>query len=444
MRTKQVWVTRRASLVLLLLAITTSLSSAAQNSPTGHWVGVASHLGDDLPVELTFEATPSGLIGFFNAPTLRAFRYPLRNVVFSRGDLTFDLVGDAGAFPFRGSLAAADSLIGNWNVFGVNASVMLRRTNPAPIPYSFEPVTCRNGTVSLGGTVFVPRGSGPFPAVVFIHGSGGETRDANNFMADRLARNGVAALAFDKRGAGASSGDWREADFNDLAEDVLACMQVLKGRRDIVSAKIGLVGASQAGWIAPLTAARSRDVAFMALVSGPTVPVWREGWWDTEFRLRQAGLGETEIDTARQILRLNDEVTRVGRGFEELQSRFERARSERWFPLLGFKEALPADAGFRGFYRRILDFDPLPLLERMSVPSLWLFGGLDAEMPSMESAAILERLRARGKDVTIKIFPDADHALFVVADSRQGFRWPRLVPGYIDTLTQWIVTVASR
>ena len=155
---------------------------------------------------------------------------------------------------------------------------------------------------------------------MFVHGSGGETRAASSFAADQLARKGVAALAFDKRGAGASTGDWREADFHDLAGDVLACIQVLKARRDIVGTRIGLVGAGQAGWIAPLVASGSRDVAFMALISGPAVPVWREGWWDTEFRLRQRGFGDTAIEDARRILRLNDDVTRAGRGIEEPQT----------------------------------------------------------------------------------------------------------------------------
>jgi pimeloyl-ACP methyl ester carboxylesterase len=150
-----------------------------------------------------------------------------------------------------------------------------------------------------------------------------------------------------------------------------------------------------------------------------------------------------EIEKARAILRLNDEVTRTWRGIEELERSLERARSEPWFASLGITQAAPAGAPFRRFYRTILDFDPLPLLQRMSLPSLWLFGERDAEMPSMESAAILERLRAQGKDITIRMFPEADHALFSVSDSRQGFRWPRLVPGYIETLTQWITTVAG-
>jgi dienelactone hydrolase len=148
-------------------------------------------------------------------------------------------------------------LTGSWNLFGVSATVSMVRGLPPRIPYTRETVTCHNGDVMLAGTLLVPSGNGPHPAVVFVHGSGSETRDASSFLADYLTREGLASLTFDKRGAGASSGDWREADFNDLAKDVLACVEVLKTRRDINRNKIGLAGASQARWVAPLAASRS-------------------------------------------------------------------------------------------------------------------------------------------------------------------------------------------
>ena len=80
----------------------------------------------------------------------------------------------------------------------------------------------------------------------------------------------------------------------------------------------------------------------------------------------------------------------------------------------------------------------------MSIPTLWLLGDRDAEMPSEETAQILQRLKAQGKDVTVKMFSGADHSLFVAAEEGQAFRWPRLVPGYIDALTDWIKATVKR
>ncbi len=409
----------------------------------GYWAGRASYQGDDLPVAISFETTSAGLKGVMSAPTMRAYRYPLQNISFDRSSLTFDLSGDGRTFAFKGTLEG-NALKGNWNLFGVNATVSMTRGVSPSTPYTQEAVTCRNGEVTLAGTLFVPSASGAHPAVVFVHGSGPETREVSNFLADRLTREGFASLTLDKRGAGASTGDWREADFTDLANDVLACVQILKARPDINRSKIGIVGQSQAGWIAPLAAALSSDVAFMALISGPAVPVWREGWWDTEFRMRERGLLPDEIAKALAILRLNDEVTRTGQRFEDLQKSIEAVRGEAWFPALGFQQTPPVDAPFRRFYRRIIDFDPQAILQRMSVPSLWLFGDRDAEMPAADSAAILEELRAQGKDIAIKTFRGADHALFIAPESGQSFRWPRVFPGYVETLTDWIKMAGQR
>jgi pimeloyl-ACP methyl ester carboxylesterase len=423
---------------VLLLVGWNAVRLDAQSGVDGYWTGRASYLGDDLPIDIVLQSAPPGLEGFFSAPALRAYRYPLRNILVTGSNLTFELVGDAGAFAFNGSIDG-NSLTGSWNLFGVIADVSMARGVLPPIPYTREAITCRNGSLTLAGTLLIPNGSGPYPAVVFVHGSGSETRDASNFLADRITREGVASLTFDKRGAGASNGDWREATFTDLARDVLACVDVLKVRRDIIRNKIGLAGASQAGWIAPLAASLSPDVAFLALISGPAVPVWREGWWDAEYRMRQRGFGATDIEKARTILRLNDEVTRTGRAFGELQRLVDVQRAEAWFPALGLPEPLPPpDAPFRRFYRRILDFDPLPILQRMSIPSLWLLGDRDAEMPSEETAAILEQLKQQGKQITIRMFSGADHSLFVAGEPSQSFRWPRVVPAYIDAFTDWI------
>ena len=130
---------------------------------------------------------------------------------------------------------------------------------------------------------------------------------------------------------------------------------------------------------------------------------------------------------------MNDQVTRTAQGVAELEAAVDRVRGERWFETFGFT---PTPMPFRVFYRRIIDFDPLPVLQTVSVPSLWLFGGRDAEMPSAESAAILEELKAQGKDITIRVFPSADHTLFVWPGDVQPFRWMGFVPGYVDAMTE--------
>src|SRR5262249_21988032 len=117
--------------------------------------------------------------------------------------------------------------------------------------YEQEPVTFASGDVRLAGVLMLPPGPGPHPALVLVHGSGYGTRGQYAPEADRFARNGIAVLAFDKRGCGGSTGDWRQADFDELAGDVLAAFRHLRGDRRIRANKIGLWGISQAGWVIP-------------------------------------------------------------------------------------------------------------------------------------------------------------------------------------------------
>ena len=137
--------------------------------------------------------------------------------------------------------------------------------------YSEVPVRYASGEVSIAGSLLLPAAAGPHPAVVMIHGSGAVTRDTLRPFADHFARNGVAVLITDKRGTGASTGRWARATFDDLADDALAGVQYLRSRTDIQASAIGLHGMSLGGWVAPLAAVKSRDVAFVIVESAPVM-----------------------------------------------------------------------------------------------------------------------------------------------------------------------------
>jgi pimeloyl-ACP methyl ester carboxylesterase len=405
----------------------------------GQWRGVASRQGADLPLEFAFEKSATEIKGFVTIRTLGGLNIPLKNISFESSNLRFDLPTDAGTFQFNGTVRG-DSLTGFWNLFGFESQVTVKRSVAESLSYTQEETTCRNGEIALSGTLFVPKSRQKrHPALVFLHGSGTVTRDGNRFLADHFARRGVATLIFDKRGSGSSTGNWLDADFNDLAHDALACVQLLKSRKDINSKKIGLIGASQAGWVGPLAASMSRDVAFLIIISGPTVTVDREGWWDAEFRLRSRGFTASEIEQALALLRMNDDVTRTGRGLAELEAAIERAKNERWFATLDLREPSAIDSPSRRWYQRLIDFNPVPFLEKISIPSLWIYGERDESIPSAESAAILEKLKRRGKDIAIKTFPKANHTLFVMPEENQPFRWIGFAPDYIETMTDWLL-----
>jgi uncharacterized protein len=151
--------------------------------------------------------------------------------------------------------------------------------------YTPEEVSFRNRDVSLAGTLLIPNKPGPHPVVVMLHGSGPQNRSFG-FITNFIARHGIAALAYDKRGVGASTGDWRKSSFDDLAGDALAGVQFLHGHKEINSKQIGLVGASQGGGIAHRAAARSSEIAFVVSVCSGLEPELKQDLYQDEWLLR--------------------------------------------------------------------------------------------------------------------------------------------------------------
>jgi len=193
------------------------------------------------------------------------------------------------------------------------------------------------------------------------------TKDSCRFLADQFLSRGFATLCYDKRGVGLSSGTFTFVGardsipvFDDLASDMAAGVAFLRTRPEIDPQRIGLAGVSQAGWIVPIAAQKSRP-AFMVLLVGPTVSVGVEGFYS---RI------------------VEDTDATVEEGYRQLPS-------------------------FNGFH----GFDPKPVLETLNVPGLWLLGGEDRSIPTPATVAILEQLMAAGRPYEHVVFPGQGHSL---------------------------------
>ena len=292
-----------------------------------------------------------------------------------------------------------------------------------------ETVTFRNGEVTLTGTVTLPPTKGPHSAVVLIHGSGAEDRDYLGPWVGFFVSQGLAVLSYDKRGVRDSGGDWKKADFDDLAGDALAGVQLLRSRADVDASRIGLFGISQGGWIAPLVAASDDRIAFIILHTGSALPVGQNGLLYVESLLRGYGFPDGEIEKAMAYYRLNEEVTRTGKGLGDLQELYkkEMARGVEWI----LEEPQPLDHWFRGMYRRVIDFDPAPAWEKVSCPVLAFFGELDHNVPPEPNRKALEVALAPrpSEDATIVVLPKANHLLM------QG---DAFVDGYFSVMGEWL------
>src|SRR5271168_4367041 len=186
-----------------------------------------------------------------------------------------------------------------------------------------EQVRFRNGDVTLGGTLFLPAGSKSHPAVVIFHGSGPQARDS--FMGRWFAKLGIACLTYDKRGVGESTGDFQKVAFPALVDDGLAAISLLKTRKDIDAHRIGVWGLSQGGWLGPLAASQSKDVAFVIAVSGPGVSPGEQMIVYYANELRAQGLPEGEIQQAGVLRREIYNYLFIGTGYEKAKQDLDQA-----------------------------------------------------------------------------------------------------------------------
>src|SRR4029077_7558309 len=180
---------------------------------------------------------------------------------------------------------------------------------------SEETVHFASDGITLAGTLVLPEGSQTHPAVVLFHGSGPQTRDL--FTARWFAAEGIAALAYDKRGVGESGGDFRKVPLMELCDDGLGAITYLKSRKEIDAKRIGVWGLSQGGWLGPLAASRSADVAFVIAVSGPGVSPGEQMIVYYANELREKGVAEDDVREASTVRRDIWSYMASGAGYEK-------------------------------------------------------------------------------------------------------------------------------
>jgi dienelactone hydrolase len=243
---------------------------------------------------------------------------------------------------------------------------------------SYREILFDNAEQNLGlaGMLFVPEGKGPFPAAVIIHGSGTSRRDNGWYLTltRYLQENGIVVLLPDKRGSEKSAGDWRTASFEDLATDTAAAIRFLREQEQVAVAGIGLIGMSQGGQVAPVVADGTRGVAFVINVVGGATPMHEQLVYEENHNLRQFGV----------LPGLSDVL----------------AYPAAW-SLIRIRQ--------KDFWSAVGNFDPLPYWQRVSAPTLVLYGEEDTNVPSAESAARLRSLQS--PHITVKVYEGSGHAL---------------------------------
>lgn len=348
-----------------------------------------------------------------------------------------------------------------------------RRQDPGkPYPYNEEEVSYKNikDNVKLAGMLTLPRagvggGSGIFPAVVLITGSGAQDRDSTIFghrpflvLADYLTRRGIAVLRVDDRGIGGSDLGSLSATTENFVGDVLAGVEYLKSRKEINAAQIGLIGHSEGGIIAPMAAVRSKDVAFIVMLAGSGQT--GEDVIFTQLALLNKGSSETP-ETIAQAMELQKSLFAIitsepddklaTQKISEMLVKHQSKMNEQERKAFASTEAsvkAQTPVLLSTWYRYFLAYNPRPTLEKVKVPVLALNGENDAQVSSKENLALIAAaLKAGGnKDYTVKSFPKLNH-LFQTSQTGLPDEYGRIEetisPQVLEMISDWILKRTS-
>ena len=285
--------------------------------------------------------------------------------------------------------------------------------------------------VELVGRLLLPRGDGPVPIVILVHGA--ENTSALDFYAHQrmFPSEGVGAFVYDKRGTGASGGRYSH-DYVLLANDAIAAMREARRLAGARTGRVGYQGGSQGGWVAPL-AARIEAVDFVIVSFGLAVSPLDEDREAIAYDMTRRGYGQDVIDKAMEVADATAEILRSGfsEGYDRLDAVRERYSAEPWFRhvrgnvsfyLLGTPPEEAREQGPRLLPDLPLDYDPMPVLRNLDVPQLWVLAEDDTDAPIGETLRRLKTLADEGRPITTVVFPDTDHGLYEYETLADGNR----------------------
>jgi len=466
----------RSILLLALAAPTAAPPASAQVTATpatrfvGSWHGSLETGAVTLRLSLTVARDSAGsLTGHFTSIDQGNAQIPATLVM--QGDTLKASMPSVGG-EFAGVVnVAGDTMAGVLRQGGGALPLRLVRGAPSaaaqrrpqepqpPFPYrSSELEIASVGGVRLSGTLTLPDGRGPFPAVVLVSGSGPQDRDESLMghkpflvLADYLARRGIASLRYDDRGVGRSNGRFGGSTSADFADDAEAAVRVLRGTRGVIPGGVGIVGHSEGALVGQMVAARSPDVAFLVMLAGPGVRGDSLLLLQTRALLRAAGASPEAVERTARINRRIYAALTAGVDSAETMRRVHVAEAE-YLATLPAAERPAAEralaAGHAGMFdpwtRYFLAFDPAPVLRRVRVPVLALNGTLDVQVAHAENlAGIAAALRAGGnRDHETVALPGLNHLLQTArsgAVTEYASIEETMSPVALDRVAGWIV-----
>ena len=453
---------------------TQQLAPGSQHSVAGIWLGVLEVQGFKLRLLLKVTQTPDGkLAAKMDSLDQAANDLPITTITFDNGMVRFE--ASAMSLSYEGKLNDAGSeIVGTLKQGPGSFPVTFKRTEKAPTltrpqdpqkpyPYSEEEVSYENtiDKVKLAGTLTLPPSKSPVPAVVLITGSGPQDRNETLLghrpflvLADHLTRRGIAVLRVDDRGMGGSAPGSPTVTSENYAEDVLAGVAFLKGRKEVNPHQIGLIGHSEGGMIAPMVAVRSKDVAFIVMMAGLGQTGADVILMQGDLLTRASGVDPQTTANVRKVyeqifamLKIErDNATaekKIGEVIANQMATMSEEQKQAFAPVVRTINT-QTQMYLSNWFRYFLLYDPAPTLAMVRIPVLALVGEKDLQVPPKENLALIEAALKKGgnKRYTILLMPGLNHLFQTATTGAPGeysLIQETISPTALQTISDWIL-----
>ncbi|MFO7617935.1 MAG: alpha/beta hydrolase [Bacteroidales bacterium] len=466
------------SFILILLICGTGLRPACSQdispeSICGHWLGALEV--NTMRIRLIFNISlkDGQLAATMDSPDQGAKGVPMTGITFEDPKLVIEARNMMGKY--SGEVVSDTLIKGSWSQAGrdfpldlirqADEFVLNRPQEPRPpFPYLQEEIIAEDAVsgARLAGTLTIPEGPGPFPAVVLISGSGQQNRNEELLghkpflvLADYLTRQGIAVIRYDDRGVGGSTGDLAAMTTETNADDALAVLRKIRSHPKIDPNRTGLLGHSEGGLIAPMLASKTDEVAFIILLGGPGVPGYQVLIDQARLILLLGGMEESEVErtleTNLKIYEVLVDETDNQKAYEKIKAVIDRYLTEQNLEdekkeklMNEVLAGLPASA--YNWLRYFIITDPADFLVRVKVPVLAIFGEKDLQVsPELNAGPMEEALKKAGNQhYTIKVMPGLNHLMQTCTTglpAEYGEIEETMSPVVLKMIAEWVLGI---
>lgn len=431
----------------------------------GDWYGDLKVMGQEIPLIFHISEADSGYSATMDSPEQGGFGIPVSSVRFENDSLILSI--PSAGIAYEGKYFSAEKIIkGIFKQGGLSLEFNLSKEKPKkeeilrpqepkePFPYVVKEIKFRNkkDSIQLAGTLTLPSEKGHFPAVILISGSGPQDRNEEIFghkpflvISDYLTRSGIAVLRFDDRGVGESGGDFSTATTSVFASDVKAALDYLKTRKEIDQEKIGLIGHSEGGIIAPMVANETGNVDFVVLLAGPALRGAELMLLQKKILEEKSGVNPIAVAKSQEIFKGAYDIILNS---EESNSEINKELRDYFSNQLGAAvnanqiDAIVAQIT-SPWMLSFIRYDPAPALEKLKVPVLAIFGENDFQVPPKINSEKMKEALEKGKneDFSVVVLDDLNHLfqesetglLNEYAEIEQTFS-----PEALEIIAEWI------